>query len=230
MIARTRFRSLLLTALFGLVPVITHAGAGLLVPESTFDAQRVMEGEVVEHTFTVVNPGTRPVAIRAVKPDCGCTTARFDPAVAPGKQATITLQLDTSGYAGEIAKHTRVITDDPDQSMIILTMKARVWTPISVSQNYVVFKGTAGEALTETIEIEAGTDRPLTLEAGAFDLEGKVAHRIEEVEPGRRFRVHVSSLPGPAGQYHGSLRLKTNYPEMPEIEIRIRARFRASSG
>ncbi len=221
-----QIRQLLVITFLTFIPFMTHAGAGLLVPEGTFDAESVMEGEVVEHTFTVVNPGTRSVAIRKVKPDCGCTTAQFDPVAAPGKQANITLQLDTSGYAGEIAIHTRVITDDPDQPMIILTMKARVWTPISVSQKYVVFKGTAGEALTETIEIEAGMDKPLTLETEAFDLEGKVTYRIEEVEPGRRFRVDVSNLPGPPGQYHGSLHLKTNYSEMPGIEIRIRARFR----
>jgi len=49
--------------------------------------------------------------------------------------------------------------------------------------------------------------------------------RIEEVEVGREFRIHFTSLPGPAGTYRGFLKLKTNYPERPEITIRIKARF-----
>jgi len=48
-----------------------------------------------------------------------------------------------------------------------------------------------------------------------------VTYRIEEVEPGRIFRVHFTSIPGPSGNYRGILKLKTNYPEKPEITIRI---------
>jgi len=53
-----------------------------------------------------------------------------------------------------------------------------------------------------------------------------VTYRIEEVEPGRLFKVHFTSIPGPAETYRGVLKLKTNYPEKPEIIIPIRARFR----
>jgi hypothetical protein len=48
---------------------------------------------------------------------------------------------------------------------------------------------------------------------------------VEEIEKGRRFKIRFISIPGPPQTYHGFLNLKTNYPEKPEINIRIRGRF-----
>ena len=203
-----------------------HAAPRLVVPDARFDAHRVQEGEVIAHSFTLRNPGDRPLVIQQVKPDCGCTTAEFDPRIEPGGEGHVTLRLDTRGYEGRIAKFTRVLSNDPEHKIVLLTMEAEVWTPIKLSKGYVVFKGKAGETLSEGIDIRAGMEKPLSLEPEAFDLEEQVAYRIEEVEAGRHFRIHFSSLPGPVCRYHGTLRLVTNYPEKPEIEIRIRARFK----
>ena len=202
------------------------ASPQVAVPENRFDAQRVQEGEVIVHSYVIQNRGTEPLEILHVKPDCGCTSAEFDKSIAPGKEGHITLRLDTRGDSGRIAKHTRVFTNDPQKKFAVLTMEAEVWTPITLSKTYVIFKGTAGDRLSEAIEVRAGMPKPLTLEAGAFDLEDKVDYRIEEVEEGKAYRIHFSSLPVPAQRYHGTLTLRTNYAEKPEIEIRIRARFK----
>jgi hypothetical protein len=202
------------------------AGPRLVVPEKQFDAKRVKEGDIVTHGFAIQNRGDQPLVIHQVKPDCGCTSAEFDETIPAGGEGHITLRLDTRGYRGRIAKHTRVFTSDPQQKLAVLTMEAEVWTPIVLSKTYVVFKGTAGDRLADSIEVRAGMNKPLTLEAEAFDLENKVDYRIEEVEEGKAFRIHFSSLPGPEQRYHGTLKLRTNYPEKPEIEIRIRARFK----
>lgn len=75
------------------------------------------------------------------------------------------------------------------------------------------------------IEIRAGLDRPLTLTPSEFNLEEKLTYTVEEIEKGRKFRIRFTSIPGPPQTYHGFLNLKTNYPEKPEINIRIRGRF-----
>lgn len=202
------------------------AAAGLSVPEHRFDAGRVMEGEVIEHAFILENPGPGTVAIREVKPDCGCTTVEFDPEVAPGGKTRIVLRMDTSGFSGAVAKHTRVFTDDPSRSMIVLTVKAEVWTPIALSKSYVVFKGPAGKTYSDAIDIRAGMERALELEPRAPDLKGKVEYAIEEVEKGRHYRLLFTATPDSGDRFHGIFRLKTNYPEKPEIEIRVRAWFK----
>lgn len=88
-----------------------------------------------------------------------------------------------------------------------------------------VFKGIAGQEMTKLIEVRAHLDKPLRLEPIHFDLEGKVNFKIEEQDPGRRFLIRVTSLPEAPRQYSGSLKLRTNYPEKPEINLPIRARF-----
>jgi len=151
--------------------------------------------------------------------------ADFDRTIPPGGEGKITLRVNTSGYQGEIRKRARVYTNDPSNKVEVLSIKAFVKTPIYLSTRYVAFKGLAGRKITKTVRIRAEGNKPLKLEPSHFDLSKKVTYRIEEVEAGRIFKVHFTSIPGPAGIYQGVLKLKTNYPEKPEITIRIMGKF-----
>ena len=79
--------------------------------------------------------------------------------------------------------------------------------------------------VTKSIEIIAGLDKPLTLEPGQFNLEGKLTYSIEEIDKGRKFNVYFTNIPGVAGSYRGFLDLMTNYDEKPVLNIRISGRF-----
>ena len=52
-----------------------------------------------------------------------------------------------------------------------------------------------------------------------------VTNYIEEIEKGKKFRIRFKSIPGPPQTYTGFLKIKTNYPEKPEITVRIRGRI-----
>jgi len=104
-------------------------------------------------------------------------------------------------------------------------VKALVIIPVSISPRYVKLYGKEGQRITRVVEISAGLDKPLTLTPDEFDLEGKLTYTMEEIEKGRRFQIHFTNIPGPPQSFHGSLSLKTNYPEKPLINIRIRGRF-----
>ena len=106
-----------------------------------------------------------------------------------------------------------------------LEVKAFIKVPISLFPRYVNLYGKEGQEVTKTIEIRANLDKPLTLTPQQFNLNGKLTYRIEEIEKGRRFRIHFTSIPGPSQRFHGFLNLNTNYLEKPIINIRIRARF-----
>lgn len=82
-----------------------------------------------------------------------------------------------------------------------------------------------GDSITREVEIRAQLDKPLALEPVNFHLLEKVTYKVEEIERGRRFKVRFTSIPGPAGTFRGSLRLKTNYAEKPFVEIKIRGRI-----
>lgn len=151
--------------------------------------------------------------------------ASFDRTILPGGEGKITLRVNTSGYQGEISKRARVYTNDPRNNVELLTIKAFVKVPIYVSPRYVYLRGQADRKITKTIRVRAQGNKPLKLEPGRFDLSTRLTYRIEEVEAGRVFKVHFTTIPGPAETYRGVLKLKTNYPEKPEITIPIRAKF-----
>jgi hypothetical protein len=101
-------------------------------------------------------------------------------------------------------------------------MRASVKALISVSPRYVYFSGPSEKKVTKTVKVRAGESRPLKLEEENFSLGNKVAYTIEEVEPGKLYRIHFTSIPGPPGNYRGVLKLKTGYPEKPLLQIPIR--------
>ena len=151
--------------------------------------------------------------------------ASFDRSIPPGGEGKITLWVRTKGFQGNIHKSAKVYTNDPRMKVVTLSIKALVKVPIYLSSHYVNLRGKEGQSVISVIEIRAGLDKPLTLEPGQFNLEGKVKYMIEEIEKGRRFKVRFTTIPGTSQNYRGFLKLKTNYPENPEITIRIRGRF-----
>ena len=71
--------------------------------------------------------------------------------------------------------------------------------------------------MSRVVLIRGQLDEPLELTPIEFSLEGKVNYRVEELEQGRRFKIHFTNIPGPQKSYQGFLKLKTNYIETPEI-------------
>jgi hypothetical protein len=151
--------------------------------------------------------------------------ASFNHTIPPGGEGKITIKVHTKGYEGKIYKSVLVNTNDRVQNSVHIGIKAFVKVPVSVSPRYVSFYGKAGQIITKVIEIKAELNNPLTLSQDQFDLEGKVKYTLEEIEKGRRFKIHLTSIPGPQPTFRGALRLKTNYPEKPIITITITDRF-----
>ena len=139
------------------------------------------------------------------------------------------MQVTTDGYEGRIEKTARIITNDSRSGESFFKVTADIRVPIHVSTPYVLLAGREDEAVTGVVEIRAELDKPLSLTPTAFSLEDDVRYKIEEVEQGRRYILHFTSIPGGRRSYQGYLKLKTNYPERPEVTIRLRGRFKAAS-
>lgn len=103
-------------------------------------------------------------------------------------------------------------------------LKITVEPLIHMVPNYVILNLKEGETVSQVITIKAGTDKPLELIPGEFSLEGKVAYKMEEFEKGREWDIEFTTLSGQAEDFHGFLKLKTNYPERPDIAVIISGR------
>jgi hypothetical protein len=151
--------------------------------------------------------------------------ASYDRAIPPGGEGKITLRLNTAGFEGRIRKAARVYTNDPKFPRETLVLDALVRTPIMLSQRFVLFQGTTQEIITRSIDIKGGLDKPLKLEPVDYTLDKKVKFNIEEVTKGKHYRLTFTSIPNVGNYYQGLLKLKTSYPEKPELVIHVRGKF-----
>jgi len=94
--------------------------------EAVKDVGKVAKGEKVKVDFEIRNAGTVDLLISNVRPTCGCTVASFDAKVAPGATGKIHAEIDTVDFAGPIAKTITVLSNDPVNPRVTLTIKARV--------------------------------------------------------------------------------------------------------
>ncbi len=104
-------------------------------------------------------------------------------------------------------------------------MRAFVRVPLHISHRSVRVYGKEGQTITKIVEVKAGLERPLKLTPGQFNLAEKLTYTIKEIEKGRKFQIRFTSIPGPPETYNGFLKLTTNYPEKPEITLRIRGKI-----
>jgi hypothetical protein len=140
------------------------------------------------------------------------------------------MRINTEGWEGDIHKSARVYTNDPVRGVQIIRIKAVIKTPIHMSTPYIYFQGLSDSPITRSVEIRAEEDKDLELKPVAFDLRDKVTYDLVELEPGRLFRVELSTIPGIHGTYMGKLELSTNYQAKPLLTISIRGRIKQAEG
>ena len=151
--------------------------------------------------------------------------ASYDRSIPPGGEGKITLKLNTRGYEGKVRKAARVYTNDPKTPQEILVIDALVKTPIMVSDKVVFLQGTTQETITKSIDIKGEINKPLKLEPVDYTLDKKVKFDIEEVTKGKHYRITFTSIPNVGNYYQGLLKLRTGYPEKPELVIHVRGKF-----
>lgn len=152
--------------------------------------------------------------------------ARFDRAIPPGGEGKIVLKVDTKRFKGSINKTARVYTNDPGNKIVKISLSAFVKVSISVSPKSVYLGGFAGDTIERAAAVRAQSPARLSLKPVDFSLSGKVDYRIETLEKGRHYRIVFKNKCAEEGRYKGFLRLQTNYPDKPEVTIRITGNIR----
>src|SRR3954469_14602386 len=98
----------------------------LTIVEPVKDYGTIPKGEKLDWAFVVKNTGSTDLQIIAAKPGCGCTVADFDKVIKPGETGKVTAHVDTTNFAGPIAKTVTLETNDPTTPTSQLTIHAIV--------------------------------------------------------------------------------------------------------
>lgn len=146
--------------------------------------------------------------------------ARFDRAIPPGGEGTITLTADLEGYQGKVTKSAMVVSNDPVNSRTPLTLQVTVKNLIDVRPvSGVLFRGTADQQSEKTVDV-IGVSRPFHITRVESNLEEKVVYRLETVEDGKQYRLKISNRLK-QGNYSGFVKLHTDLMEKRDVTIRV---------
>jgi len=150
--------------------------------------------------------------------------AHFDRAVPPGGEGKITLRVKLHGYEGAVSKTADVVCNDPRNPRIVLTMTGKV-IPLILARpsRYVQFQGASERLLPATLEL-AANPAPFRILKTEDNLQGKASYKLETIEDGKRYRLIVANE-AREGNYAGFIRLLTDYPEKPEVMVRVNGRI-----
>lgn len=194
------------------------------VPVDVHDFGTVARGDSLTHTFVVENAGKAPLELLDVHVACGCTTAGdWTRTIAPGESGRVPLRLETAQFTGPIVKTATVVTNDPQRPDIVLTLKASIWTAITLSQTILVVPPISDpdRPARGSITLRNQTDEPLVLR----DLQSdnpNLKPELKELTPGQVYELVVTTVPPLAPTTHSAtVRIKTSLSKQPEITVPV---------
>lgn len=180
----------------------------------------------------VTNVGAGLLVIEDVRADCGCTVPELAvKALRAGETTELTVHFDSKTFSGAVHKLVKITSNDPDRRVVELPLTAEVRAVLlidPVTERIGFSSGFVGEVATRTMTFTA-PDVTLKLQAdktqkGLFDVKvingaGGDPHKAELVIT-RPARLQV-------GQYEDVVRVTTNVPERPAVDVNLRARITA---
>ncbi|HLF56580.1 MAG TPA: DUF1573 domain-containing protein [Thermoanaerobaculia bacterium] len=217
----------------GTTPPATTPAAETKVPklhvaELVKEIGRIQRGERAEVVFELENQGEGPLQIKSAQPSCGCTVASFDKEIAPGAKGTLRATLDTSNLEGALSKSVTVISNDPAQPRVVLTIRLEVVSYVRVSPSFarlLQVQSMPPAATAVNLWTEDGTALELgAIETGAEWVEAR-ARRAEASErrdggPAEQWRLEVTLRPeAPLGPLTQTVVVATNHPKQPKVEV-----------
>jgi hypothetical protein len=200
----------------------------LVASETIHDAGRVRRGEPVEAVFRIENRGDADLVIKSVDPSCGCTVASFDKKLAPGASGEVRARVDTADYAGPITKAVTVLSNDPANPRLVLTIRADVQADVSMAPTYArLLQVQSLEPAKAEVRLWCDDGTPLEvrgvrspetwIQAAARRAEGS---EVDATRPQPQWIVSVTlGADAPLGPLGSSVEIDTNHPRQPKVEL-----------
>lgn len=199
--------------------------ASLVCLEAKYNFGQTYQDSVVRHSFVLTNEGSRLVRIVSVHSTCGCSTASVTTnAVGPGRTAELKVEITLKGRRGHQERAIYVQTDDPENLVLRLEFSGIVMVPIEAQPEGIHF-GTVGAEGTlerEVVLSAVGTNEFRVRSVSASS--SQISAQAQMQQPGKRYLIKiVSDGPRSYGSTMTSVRVETDHPAMPTIDIPVAA-------
>jgi hypothetical protein len=183
-----------------------------------------MSGDLVTHEFVFTNTGDATLVISGVYPTCGCTTVNdWTREVAPGQTGRISLQLDSTRFAGLVTKTIIVMSNDQAHHNLVLSFRGMVKKPIELTPPMIILKpaidGDLGDA--GIVKIKNNLFEPITLENPVCDNPAFTAE-LKAIVAGREFQLTVRMMKAIGGaMLQGNITMQTGSTRSPSVLVPV---------
>lgn len=146
--------------------------------------------QTTEATFEFTNPSARAVTITGVDSSCDCLEATPSAKViAPGASGRIHAKFTLADRYGRL-KRTILVSTDEGNPPVQLTVQLDIPEAATLSPRSVEWK-LGGAVTTQVVELTIATGVELAVHS-VQTASDAFATRLEAVEPGRRYHLHVT--------------------------------------
>jgi hypothetical protein len=207
----------------------------LTIVEPVKDYGIIPKGDKLEWAFLVKNTGDTDLQIIAAKPGCGCTVTDFDKVIKPGSTGKVTAHIDTTAFAGPIAKTVTLETNDPNTPTAQLTLHAIVKPYVEAyPAGFVRYNLLQGDADTQTVTLYSEEEEPFEIKnievpneftkATFTKIENKADLAPNVGRPGQnqwRINITVGGPDAKIGPLADKIRIVTTSKHQPEYTVSI---------
>ncbi|MBN2288895.1 MAG: DUF1573 domain-containing protein [Candidatus Glassbacteria bacterium] len=136
------------------------------VDKKELDLGVIYRGGSAEGDFVIRNVGSDTLAIKNVRSSCGCTAAIVDKNnLGPNEQTKLKARFSSGNYKGTVSKKIFVYSNDPQNAIIALEVKAEVKVDLDVSPMMIYFSGLkAGDRVSRLISLKNVSDSTITIQ------------------------------------------------------------------
>lgn len=214
-----------------------------VVGDASYDFGTMLGGDKGRHEFVLKNEGDYPLQLAKGKTSCKCTISDLPVTkLEPGEETKILVTWKTSSSrSGKFRQSARILTNDPKQQTLTLTVAGEITVLLRSVPSYVTF-GRMTPKESKTVEFKLHSYHLVIAQLEVEDFE------FEHPETAKYFDVSFESLPQdqldknstsgligkltlkgdregmppfPSGTIRQTLRVKTNVREVDTIPLTV---------
>ncbi|HET9215699.1 MAG TPA: DUF1573 domain-containing protein [Terriglobia bacterium] len=217
-----------MAAVASLVVWVTSFAQGhaqnLYIPDNSFNAGNVRQGDPVEHAFPVRNPGHSVLTLQVLAISHPGIKIRMPQEIRPGDSGRILVTWDTRLVQGESTAEALLRFNDAEN--VFLNLAAKVIPPIEILPYPAVFiSGFRDEGATRSMELlnhDPDLLNVIAVSGESAGWERSYSTSLRAIEPGRRYQLRVElKNTAPGGRSTDTLIVRTDHPRFGTIRIPV---------
>ena len=193
-----------------------------LVGGTTFDFGVLYHGKA-HKTLIIKNDGTDTLVISNVSSSCGCTgTLMSNEHIAPGDSGALAITFDTQKAHGDSKKAVSMETNDPKMPKARISFTANVIPLLDILPDYVYFQGKEGSPITQELTLKNPGTSTISILSVIPSIDN-ITTKVQESKlgAGQETKLVCVFTPKSKGMMKASLMIKTDNPNLPEVELRV---------